>query len=123
MDETTKFVLINNFYFLSHCDVLSVFNMLLSDYSYATALKIIVLPKAVVGGLAMARTLSLPEMALAGPHFGQICFFAGLLSPVSSRTSLMIYFSIIKDLLFNDNYCMSWSIFRLPQGVKDSFCG
>ena len=39
----------------------------------------------------------LPEMVLAEPHFPPNMFFAGLFSHVSSRPSLMIYFSMIKD--------------------------
>ena len=56
--------------------------------------------KAVVGGPAgpaMAGPLFLPEVVLAGPHFWPNMFFAGLFSHVSSRPSLMIYFSLIKD--------------------------
>ena len=61
--------------------------------------------KAVVGGMAgpaIAGPLFLPEMVLAGPHFWPNTFFAGLFSHVSSRPSLMIYFSMIKDELLND---------------------
>ena len=56
--------------------------------------------KAVVGGPAGPATagpLFLPEMVLAGPHFWPNMFFAGPFSHVSSRPSLMIYFSMIKD--------------------------
>ena len=55
--------------------------------------------KAVVGGLAgpaMAGPLFMPEMVLAGPHFWPNIFLAGPFSHVSSRPSLMIYFSLIK---------------------------
>ena len=56
--------------------------------------------KAVVGGPAgpaMAGPLFWPEMVLAGPHFWPNMFFAGPFSHVSSRPSLTIYFSLIKD--------------------------
>ena len=56
--------------------------------------------KAVVGGAAgpaMAGPLFLPEMVLAGPHFWPNTFLAGPFSHVSSRRSLMIYISMIKD--------------------------
>ena len=56
--------------------------------------------KAVVGGAAvpaMAGPLFLPEMVLAGSHFWPNTFLAGPFSHVSSRPSLMIYFSMIKD--------------------------
>ena len=39
----------------------------------------------------------LPEMVLAGPYFWPNMFFAGPFSHFSSRPSLMIYFSMIKD--------------------------
>ena len=61
--------------------------------------------KAVVGGPAgpaIAGPLFLPEIVLAGPHFWPNSFFAGSFSQVSSRPSLMIYFSMIKDELLND---------------------
>ena len=56
--------------------------------------------KALVGGAAgpaMAGPLFLPEMVLAGPHFWPNTFLAGPFSHVSSRPSLMIYISMIKD--------------------------
>ena len=52
--------------------------------------------KAVVRGAAgpaMAGPLFLLEMVLAGPHFWPDTFLAGPFSHVSSRPSLMIYFS------------------------------
>ena len=39
----------------------------------------------------------LPKMVLVGPHFWPNMFFAGPFSHVSSRPSLMIYYSLIKD--------------------------
>ena len=56
--------------------------------------------KAVVGGAvgpAMAGPLFLPEMVLARPHFWPNTILAVPFSHVSSRPSLMIYFSMIKD--------------------------
>ena len=53
--------------------------------------------KAVVGGPAMAGPLFWLGMVLAGPHFWSNMFSAGPFSHVSSRPSLMIYFSMIKD--------------------------
>ena len=55
------------------------------------------------GRSGYGRTTFLPEMDLAGPHFWPNTFLAGPFSHVSSRPSLMIYFSMIKDLLLNDN--------------------
>ena len=58
------------------------------------------LSKAVVGGPAgpaIAGPLFLSEMVLPGPRFWPNMFFAGPFSHVSSRPSLMIYFSMIKD--------------------------
>ena len=55
------------------------------------------------GRSGYGRTTFLPEMDLAGPHFWPNTFLAGPFSHVSSRPSLMVYFSMIKDLLLNDN--------------------
>ena len=56
--------------------------------------------KAVVdgpAGPAMAGPLFLPQMVLVRPSFWPNMFFAGPFPHVSSRPSLMIYFSMIKD--------------------------
>ena len=72
--------------------------------------------KAVVGGPAMAGPLFLTEMVLAGPRFWP--------NMLLQDHFLKILLDLLNDLIGayfkNDNRSVRWSIFRLPQGVKDS---